>query len=554
VTEVDRTINIQLPGSSLTVPQGTSLLDLVKMQNTSTKVVAAHVNNALCSLDYRLEHDCSVRLLDLTTDDGMRVYRSSLVFTLIRAAKEVLPNCRVHIEHALSNGLYGEIEAEQPLVESDVMRIEKRMMEIISADEPFVRHVLSRDEAVAIFARQNLHDKVKLYNQMPEQEIVVHSCGDYYDTLADVFVPSTGYLTLFKLRFYLPGFILEFPKVSNPTEIPDYVEHGKLANVYYETEKWGKTVSISNVAELNDVIAANRYGDLIRVCEAYHEKQIAKIADRIAADRDRLRIVLIAGPSSSGKTTFAQRLLIQLRINHLHPVVIGLDDYFVDRDRTPIDEDGNYDFEALEAIDIKLFNEHLSKLIQGEAVNVPTFNFQKGQREWNDRILQIGPDQPIIIEGIHGLNDKLTAAIPKSRKFKIYISAITQINIDNHTRIATTDARLIRRIVRDNQFRAHTALDTINRWPLVRRGEEKHIFPFQEDADVMFNSAMDYELAVLKKYAEPLLRDIPREEPAYAVAQRLLKILSYFRPLPSEKDIPCNSILKEFLGGSCFPV
>ncbi|MGB4471762.1 MAG: nucleoside kinase [Limnochordia bacterium] len=551
---MDRTITVQLHGGSIIVPRGTTLLELVDMQNISAKVVAAHVDNVLCSLDYRLEHDCSVRLLDLTTDDGMRVYRSSLVFVLIRAAREVLPNCRVHIEHALSNGLYGEIEAEQPLVEEDVKRIEKRMMDIILADEPIVRHVLPRDEAIAIFVRQNLQDKVKLYSQMPDQEIMVHSCGDYYDTLADVFVPSTGCLLLFKLRFYLPGFILEFPKVSNPAEIPEYVEHGKLANVYYETEKWGKTVSISNVAELNEVVASNRYGDLIRICEAYHEKQIAKIADRIAQDRDRLRIVLIAGPSSSGKTTFAQRLLIQLRINHLHPVVIGLDDYFVDRDKTPVDEDGNYDFEALEAIDIKLFNEHLSKLIQGEAVNVPTYNFQKGRREWNNRILQIGPDQPIIVEGIHGLNDKLTAAIPKGRKFKVYISAITQINIDDHTRIPTTDARLIRRIVRDHQFRAHSALDTIYRWPLVRRGEEKHIFPFQEDADVMFNSAMDYELAVLKKYAEPLLKEIPKAEPAYAVAQRLLRILSYFRPMPSEDDIPCNSILREFLGGSCFQV
>lgn len=551
---MDRTINVQLHGGTVTVPRGTTLLELVKMQKITTKVVAAHVDNVLCSLNYRLEHNCSVRLLDLTTDDGMRVYRSSLIFILIRAAKEVLPNSRVHIEHALSNGLYGEIEAEQPLVEADVTRIEQRMMDIILADEPFVKHILPRDEAIAIFARQNLHDKVKLYRQMPDQKFVVHSCGDYYDTLADVFVPSTSYLLLFKLRFYLPGFILEFPKVSNPTEIPEYVEHGKLANVYYETEKWGKTVSISNVAELNHVIDTNRYGDLIRVCEAYHEKQIAKIADCIAADRDRLRIVLIAGPSSSGKTTFAQRLLIQLRINHLRPVVIGLDDYFVDRDKTPIDEDGNYDFEALEAIDIKLFNEHLSKLIQGEPVNVPSYNFQKGRREWNNRILQIGPEQPIIIEGIHGLNDKLTAAIPKGRKFKIYISAITQINIDDHTRIRTTDARLIRRIVRDHQFRAHTAQDTIYRWPLVRRGEEKHIFPFQEDADVMFNSAMDYELAVLRKYAEPLLKEIPKNEPAYVVAQRLLKILSYFRPLPSEEDIPCNSILKEFLGGSCFQV
>lgn len=551
---MDRTVNIKLPKGNVTVPRGTSLAELVKMQNIPSKVTAAYVDNTLQSLNYRLERSCTVELLDLTTDDGMRVYRNSLIFVLVRAAKEVLPGCRVHIEHALSNGLYGEITAQQPLVEADVERIEQRMLEIIMADEPFVKHILPKQEAVEIFTEQNLADKVKLLQQIPDREIVVHSCGDYYDTIADVFVPSTGYLLLFKLRFYLPGFILEFPKRENPIEIPEYVEHGKLANVYYETEKWGKSVSISNATELNELIEAGQYGDLIRLCEGYHEKQIAKIADQIAAERDRLRIVLIAGPSSSGKTTFAQRLLIQMRINRLQPVVIGLDDYFVNRDQTPRDENGDYDFEALEAIDIELFNDHLSKLIQGEAVNIPSYNFHKGQREWNNRILQIGPEQPIIIEGIHGLNDKLTEAIPKGRKFKIYISAITQINIDDHTRIPTTDARLIRCIIRDNQFRSHTALDTIYRWPSVRRGEEKHIFPFQEDADVMFNSAMDYELAVLKKYAEPLLLEITNDQPAYPTAQRLLKLLSYFKPMPSEADIPCNSILKEFLGGSCFRV
>ncbi|HHT36984.1 MAG: nucleoside kinase [Candidatus Wallacebacter cryptica] len=551
---MDRTVSIRLPNGEVTVPRGTSLSELVKLQNVYGKVTAAYVDNQLRSLDWQLEQNCDVELLDLTTDDGMRVYRNSLVFVLCQAAKEVLPGCRVHIEHALSNGLYGEITAEQPLVESDVIKIEQRMMEIIMADKPFVKHVLPRHKAIEIFKKQGLKDKVKLLSQLPDENVVVHSIDDYYDTIADVFVPTTGLLLLFKLRFYLPGFILEFPKQSNPVVIPEYVEHGKLANVYYETEKWGKSVSISNVAELNDLIAAQEYGDLIRICEAYHEKQIAGIADQIAADRDRLRIVLIAGPSSSGKTTFAQRLLIQLRINRLQPVVIGLDDYFVNRDQTPRDENGDYDFEALEAIDIELFNEHLSKLIQGEAVNIPIYNFHKGEREWNNRVLQIGPDQPIIIEGIHGLNDKLTEAIPKGRKFKIYISAITQINIDDHTRIPTTDARLIRRIIRDHQFRSQPALDTIYRWPSVRRGEEKHIFPFQEDADVMFNSAMDYELAVLKKYAEPLLTAIGTDEAACPTAQRLLRLLSYFKPMPSEDGIPCNSILKEFLGGSCFDV
>lgn len=551
---MERMINVIYQGETITVPVGTSLIDLIETHSISTDAVAAGVNNILRSLHYQLEDSDNVEFFDLTTDEGMRIYRDSLVFVLVRAIKDVLGNCRILIEHSLSNGLYGEIAGDRPLTEEEVLKIEQRMLDIIVADEPFIKHRVSREQAIEIFSKQGLQDKIELLKQIDKQFLEIHSCGDYYDTISDIFVPSTGYLLLFKLRFYLPGFILEYPKKNNPLEIPKYIEHGKLANVYYETEKWGKNIGVSCAANLNAWIDQGKVGDLIRVTEAYHEKQIAKIADQIASERDRLRIILIAGPSSSGKTTFSQRLLIQLRINQLRPVVIHLDDYFINRELTPIDEDGDYDFEALEAIDIKLFNEHLSKLIQGEAVNIPSFNFVKGQREWGDKILQIGPEQPIIIEGIHGLNDVLTSAIPKGRKFKIYVSALTQINIDDHTRIPTTDVRLIRRIIRDKQFRSHTAVQTIERWPSVRRGEEKYIFPFQEDADVMFNSAIDYELAVLKKYAEPLLKDITDSEPAYLQAQRLLRLLSYFKELPSIKDIPNNSILMEFLGGSCFNV
>lgn len=549
---VEQVITVKLHGKAITVPVGVSLLELVELRNITTKVVAAKVNNELCDLHYRITEPCMIELLDLTSDEGMRIYRNSLVFVLMRAARDVLPNCRIMIEHSLSNGLYGEITAEHPLVEDDVTQIEQRMLEIVLADEPFEKRILPVDEVTRIFAHQGLDDKIRLLKHYNEEQLIVHKCGNYFDTISDVFVPSTGYLVLFKLRFYLPGFILEYPKKDNPLSIPEYVEHGKLAQVYYETEKWGRNVGISNAASLNEAVLSGRAADLIRITEAYQEKRIAKIADEIAKERDRLRIILIAGPSSSGKTTFAQRLSIQLRINNLNPVSISLDDYFVDRDQTPLDEDGNYDFEAIEAIDIKLFNEHLSKLIQGEPVKLPSFNFIEGQREWRDKTLQVGADQPIIIEGIHGLNDRLTAAIPKGRKFKIYVSALTQLNVDDHTRIPTTDVRLIRRMIRDNQFRSHNAVDTITRWPSVRRGEEKHIFPFQEDADVMFNSTLDYELAVLKKYAEPLLLEITKEQKAYAEAQRLLQLLKYFHPLTSEDDIPCNSIMREFIGGSCF--
>lgn len=545
-------IKVKLAEGTITIPQGTTLLEISRAVESSDKVVAAHVNNRLCSLQHQLTVTSKVQFLGLNSDEGMRIYRDSLVFVLAKATREVLPNSRLKIEHSLSNGLYGEIKAEHPLVEDDVAKIEQRMLELVLEDQPLIQQRMTLAAARNIFLEQGFHDKVRLLEQLDLEQVTTHSCDSYYDTISDVLVPSTGYLSLFKLRFYLPGFILEYPKKENPLEIPEYVEQGKLANVFYDTEKWGKNIGVSDVVELNKLVEENCVDDLIRIAEANHEKQIAKIADKIAADRDRLRVILIAGPSSSGKTTFAQRLSIQLRINQLHPVSISLDDYFVDRDRTPIDEDGNYDFETLEAIDIKLFNYHLAKLIQGESINLPTFNFIEGRREWGDKILKVGADQPIIIEGIHGLNDKLTTAIPQGRKFKIYVSALTQINIDDHTRIPTTDVRLIRRIIRDNQFRSHSAADTIDRWPSVRRGEELHIFPFQEDADVMFNSAIDYELAVLKTHAEPLLMEITDQELAFAQAQRLLNFLSYFKKLPNEDGIPCNSILLEFLGGSCF--
>jgi uridine kinase len=363
--------------------------------------------------------------------------------------------------------------------------------------------------------------------------------------------PRTGYLKCFGLKFYLPGFILRYPQKESPTTLPTFVEQRKLANVYYEFEHWGKVLEIEDVASLNTQINSGRTGELIRIAEALHEKKLAQLADEITKDRGRVRVILIAGPSSSGKTTFAQRLCIQLRVNGLRPIAIGTDDYFVDREHTPVDEKGEPDFEALEALDLELFNQHLIRLIQGEEVEIPIFNFQTGTREPKGEIISAKDDQPIIIEGIHGLNERLTSEIPKDRKFKIYISALTQLNVDNHNRIPTTDNRLLRRIVRDNQFRSHDAKATIRQWPSVRRGEERNIFPFQEDADAMFNSALAYELAILKRYAEPLLRAISKDDPEFPEAKRLLKFLSYILPM-EDSDVPLNSILREFIGASCF--
>ncbi|NLY10842.1 MAG: nucleoside kinase [Firmicutes bacterium] len=544
-------VSVRIGERHLEIEEGTTVFELLSEQEASFPNVAVKVNNSVRMYSHEVTENSVIELISVTTDEGMRIYRNSLVFLLIVATKKVLPKSRIHIKHSLSNGIYGEIEFGRPLVEKDIKEIENMMQQLVDQNLPFERKKIPIEEGIELFRGQDLYDKVNLLKFSPHKEITVYKCDDYYDYLSGITVPSTGYLKTFKLRFYLPGFIIEFPKKHNPTVVAPFVEQGKLANVYFKAEKWGKNIRVTNAAELNAVILSGQIGNLIRVSEAYHEKQIAAIADRIALNKDRLRLILIAGPSSSGKTSFAQRLATQLRVNGLEPIAIGLDDYFLNREDTPKDEDGNYDFEALEAIDIPLFNEHLSKLIQGEAIELPRFNFLTGRREWLGETLQVSEDQPIIIEGIHGLNDKLTSAIPKGRKFKIYISALTNLNIDDHIRIPTTDARLIRRMVRDNQFRSASIIDTLRRWPLVRRGEERHIFPFQEDADVMFNSALDYELGVLKRHIEPLLLEIDRSYPEYSEARRLLRFLSHFQPIEDEHLIPNNSIIREFIGGSC---
>ena len=458
----------------------------------------------------------------------------------------------MQIKHSLNNGLYGEFDHNPPVIEKDIRAIEERMRALVEEDIPFTRLIVPVEEAKRIYAEQGFDDKIRLLEQQGGDTTVLYSFGWFHDSLRTILVPSSGYLKYFKLRYYLPGFILEYPRRANPAVIPEYVEQGKLFNAFFEAERWQDNLRIPDAASLNDCIMRGGFGDLVRVSEAYHENQIRDIAEQIARDKDRLRVVLIAGPSSSGKTTFANRLKVQLRVCGLEPVAIGLDDYFVDRHRTPVDADGKPDFEALEAIDLELFNEHLTKLIQGEEVEIPIFDFLTGSRKWNGRRLKVRPDQPLIIEGIHGLNDQLTKSIPKGRKFKIYVSALTNLNLDSHTRISTTDVRLLRRMVRDRQFRGYDAKATIEHWPSVTRGERLHIFPFQESADVMFNSTLIYELAVLKPLSTKLLREITPADRQYSEARRLLRFLDYFVAVDDWSAIPCNSILREFIGGSCF--
>nr|WP_277998234.1 nucleoside kinase [Zhaonella formicivorans] len=540
-------------GTVQEVGEGTTLLELSKeaQQNYKSTIVAAKVNNAVKDLNFELKEDALVEFLDLTTDDGFRIYQRSLSFLLIKAVGEIFPEARVTIEHSISKGLYCELHNKDPITEKDVRKIENHMRELVEQDITFHKDTVPLNEAIKLFEKEGQMDKVRLLKYREKPTITIYSCGWLRDYFYGYMVPSTGFLKKFELKYYMPGFILRYPDKFNPEAIPEYKEQPKLFSVFREAEKWARILEVTDVGALNDQIAAGHADDLIRVSEAFHEKKIAHFADLITKERDQIRIILIAGPSSSGKTTFAQRLSVQLRVNGVKPISISLDDYFVSRDKTPLDEKGEPDFEALEAIELDLFNEHLTKLIQGAEVELPTFNFVTGQREYRGRKIRIKRDQPIIIEGIHGLNEKLTAAIPRGSKFKIYVSALTQLNIDSHNRIPTTDARIIRRIVRDSQFRSHDALKTIKIWPKVRRGEERNIFPFQEDADVMFNSHLVYELAVLKRYAEPLLQAIDAQQPEYSEAKRLLKFLSFFLPM-EDFEVPNNSIIREFIGNSSF--
>ncbi len=517
----------------------------------SAQIVAAIVNNELKELSFKLDEACtSVKFIDLTSEDGIRIYQRSLTFIFIRATMEIFYGCKVKVHHSLSKGLYCEFDYNRSLAPDDIAQIRQRMQEIIDRNEPFLKETVSTEVAIRLFNQHGMESKEKLMKYRRHEYIHLYNLGWLRDYFYGYMVPSTGYIKLFGLIHYDNGVILQHPTKYSPESLPEFEEHKQLARIYSEAEEWAHILDISYVANLNELIESNRHGELIQVAEALHEKKVGQIADMITAKG--ARVVLIAGPSSSGKTTFAHRLMVQLRVNGLRPITLSTDDYFVDREKTPLDDEGNYDFESVLSVNVEQFNDILTRLLAGEAVSMPVFNFKLGKQEFPGRILQIAPNQPIIIEGIHGLNDRLTAMIPKNEKFKVYISALTSLNVDDHNRIPTTDTRLIRRIVRDSKYRGHSAKRTISMWPSVRRGEERNIFPFQESADAMFNSALPYELAVLKRYADPLLREIKENEPEYSEAKRLLKFLHYFLVIEDESLIVQTSILKEFIGGSCF--
>ncbi len=531
----------------------TTLLELSKRFKASYKstIVAARVNNDIKDLNYELSDDSKVKFIDLTDEDGMRIYRRSLYFIFIKAVNELFPNRNAVISHPMSNGVYCEIRGNEELTETDVETVQKKMNDIVDSAIPFEKKIVSTQDARELYKKTGRLDKYEVLEHRQKPYVTVYSCGGYEDYYYGYMVPDTSYIKCFSLKYHQPGVVIQFPSKSKPEELPTFEEQKKLFKVFIEYKKWVRILGVENVGALNDIVKAGEIGDLIRVSEALHEKKIAEIADKITNHEEEKRIVLISGPSSSGKTTFANRLGIQLRVNGYTPKTISLDNYFVNRDKTPKDEDGEYDYEALEAIDVELFNRHLAALLEGHEVEIPIYNFETGCRESFGQRVVMNNKTILVIEGIHGLNDRLTASISPEDKYKIYVSALTSMNIDDHNRIPSTDTRIIRRIVRDNQFRGCSAINTINRWPSVRRGEEKNIFPYQENADIMFNSSLVYELCLLKTYAEPLLTQLGPDNERYSEVKRLIEFLSYFLPIDG-KDVPNNSIVKEFVGGSCF--
>lgn len=539
-------------GKIIEVEKGKVLYEIFNenYEEQALPVVLAKINDNYYELTRTLQEGNTFDVVDIRTNLGMRTYVRTLQFVLIKAVFELFPEAQITIEHAIGKGLFGEIHKNIPLTCQDVENIKSKMKEIINKDLPIKKLEVSREEAIDIFEDYKMEDKLRLLNNISVDKVKLYELDGRYDYFYGSMAYSTGVLKYYDLMCYESGFMLRYPTEDNPTVIPKFVEYKKLAKIFYETEQWGNILGVGDVGSLNEKVDNGDIINIVHVAEALHEKKIAYIADMIHERMDT-KLVLIAGPSSSGKTTFARRLGIQLRVNGFLPVPISLDDYFVDREKTPRDEYGEYDFESIYALDLELFNEHLEALLRGDEIEIPSFNFKKGQREWNGERIKLPQNGILIVEGIHGLNEMLTSSISRENKFKIYISALTQLNLDNHNRIATTDVRMMRRMVRDYLSRGYGAEQTLKMWPSIRRGEERNIFTFQEEADVMFNSTLVYELCVLKKYALEELKKITQESPVYYEALRLKSFLNFFKEVDM-KVVPENSILREFVGGSVF--
>ena len=537
-------------------PIGSSLLDIYYGFNLNFpyQVVSAKVNNRSEGLTFRVYNNKDIEFLDIRDQSGMRTYVRSLCFVLFKAVRELFPDGKLYVEHPVSKGYFCNLRIGRPIELDDVVRIKRRMKEIVEEDIPLQRIECHTTEAVRVFSEQGMNDKVKLLETSGSLYTYYYRLGDTVDYYYGNLLPSTGYLKLFDIVKYYDGLLLRIPSKDNPEVLEDVVKQEKMLDVFTEYLNWSHIMRLSNVGDFNMACEEGHATDLINVAEALQEKKIAQIADTIfhkGEAGEKIKLVLISGPSSSGKTTFSKRLSIQLMTNGLKPYPISLDNYFVDREDTPLDENGNYDYESLYALDLELFNQQLQALLRGEEVELPRFNFTIGKKEYKGDKLKIEENTILILEGIHALNPELTPHIPDNKKFKIYVSALTTISLDDHNWIPTTDNRLLRRIIRDFNYRGYSARETISRWPSVRAGEEKWIFPYQENADIMFNSALIFELAVLRMHAEPILMGVPRNCPEYAEAYRLLKFIKYFTPV-QDKEIPPTSLLREFLGGSSF--
>jgi uridine kinase len=539
------------------IAKGTNIHGLINIIQPKLKyeILGVKVNNELQELDYEIYKPKHIKFVDITDPDGHKMYVRSLTFVLIKAFKEKFPNAVLKIAHSISGGLYCEIEGLDGVIYGkDVESIQQRMKEIVDADMPFVREEVENNEAIKIYEDNGMFDKSKLFQNRKLLYTSVYYLDDTVDYFYGYLVPSTRYVDKFDLVKYHDGLMITFPSPSSPEKPKKINPQQKMFDIFKEHKDWAKILGVDNVGILNDKIIDKGISNLIKISEALHEKKIAKIADEIFLKKDRIKLILIAGPSSSGKTSFCKRLSVQLQVLGFKTFNISMDDYFVEREQTPKDANGDFDFECLEAVDTELFNKNMLDLMAGKEVDMPKFDFTMGKKFFSGKKVKADENTIFIFEGIHGLNPGLTSKINDDVKFKIYVSALTQIAIDYHNRIPTTDNRVIRRMVRDFKYRGYSSFDTLKRWPSVRRGEARHIFPFQEEADEIFNSALLYEFAVLKKRALPILNEVPQSAEEYSEARRLIKFLSYFEDIPKnvEKEIPPTSIIREFIGGSSF--
>ncbi len=548
---------VVIAGETRMYPEGTTYREIVDESDIHTEapVILVMVNGKLRELQKRLKSDCTLEFVTTKDHIGFETYKRSVCLVLLRAIYDVAGRenvDKVMIHYSVGNGYYFTMEGKAALDQDFLDKVKLQMHKLADECTPIGKRSVNTDEAVALFHKHRMYDKEKLFRFRRVSKVNIYNIGYYDDYFYGYMADHAGYVQYFDLKLYDEGFVLELPERKNPSVIPPFQPQDKIFHVQKESQEWAEKMDISYVGDLNDRITKEGISNILLVQEALQEAKISDIAQRIVSEGNK-KFIMIAGPSSSGKTSFSHRLSIQLTAHGMKPHPIGVDNYFKNREDTPFDEFGEKNYECLEAIDVEQFNKDMLALLNGERVELPVFNFKTGLREYKGDFLKLGKDDVLVIEGIHGLNDKLSYALPAESKFKIYISALTQLNIDEHNRIPTTDGRLIRRIVRDARTRGTSAKETIARWPSVRRGEEANIFPYQEEADVMFNSALVYELACLKVYAEPLLFGIDKSEPEYLEAKRLLKFLDYFISVPSE-DIPHNSLLREFVGGSCFDV